>query len=127
MKHKPLDMLIADDEETIRTYFVRVLNRLGHECDEAVDGKDCIKKCSQKKYDVVFLDLVMPLIDGNTVLKQIRKDSPELAIIFISVQDDEDAIREILDAGATAYLTKPISSDDIEGVVYTLQQEHKVG
>jgi CheY-like chemotaxis protein len=115
-----LDILVVDDEEGIRLYLHRVLTGLGFSCVQAADGKEGLRCCSRKHYDVVFLDLVMPRMDGESVLLKIKERYPDTAVVIVSVQDDEDAIREVLGLGATAYLTKPVRPEALTDVLQTL-------
>ena len=118
MTEKTLNILIADDEEVIRLFVARILEDMGHTYSFAVDGQDCLSKLSDgAHYDLVFLDLVMPRMDGEQTLRKIRESYPDLPVVMESVQDDEDAIRELLQEGATAYLTKPVTPDGIRDVV----------
>lgn len=118
-----LRILIADDEEVVRLFIARILEELGYACDFALDGQDCLDQfASGKTYDVLFLDLVMPRMDGEGVLREIISQHPNTSVIMASVQDDEEAIKELLAEGATAYLTKPIKAGDIEDVMAKLEQ-----
>ncbi len=117
-----LSVLIADDEEVVRLFLARVLEDMGCSCDFAVDGRECLERFSSgKTYDVLFLDLVMPRMDGEQVLQQVASKYPKTSVVMLSVQDDEEAIKELLAVGATVYLTKPITADGIRNVVTRLQ------
>jgi two-component system OmpR family response regulator len=112
-----LNILVADDQEIVRTGLSELLLSLGHACDVASDGKDCLKKAMQKSYDLIFLDLVMPNIDGENVLLSLRGKLSATKFVIISEQDDEDAINEMLSLGASAYLVKPAKAEAIIDVV----------
>jgi two-component system, NtrC family, nitrogen regulation response regulator NtrX len=73
-------ILIVDDEAVIRRTFKSVLEMEPYEVDEAGDGYECLAKVKQKKYDVIFMDIKMPRIDGLEVLEQLQTVSPESAI-----------------------------------------------
>ena len=90
---------------------------MGYICDVAADGRECLLKFVQKPYDVVFLDLVMPEIDGETVLRWLRKEHPGTNVVITSVQDDDGIMRDLLALGASAYLVKPFTSQEIQGVM----------
>lgn len=117
MGSRSISVLVADDQENMRQLFARVLNSLGYSVDVSSDGRDCLIKFAQQRYDVVFLDLVMPEIDGETVLRWIRVHYPQTHVVVSSVQDDEEAIRTMLAVGATAYLVKPFTSQEIQNVM----------
>jgi len=117
MGSRSINVLVADDQENMRQLFARVLNSLGYSVDVSSDGRDCLIKFAQQRYDVVFLDLVMPEVDGETVLRWIRTHYPQTHIVVSSIQDDEEAIRTMLAVGATAYLVKPFTSQEIQNVM----------
>jgi CheY-like chemotaxis protein len=117
MNHRNLRILVADDQENTRAIFSRVLNSLGYTCDACSDGKECLEKFLGRSYDVVFLDLVMPGIDGEPVLRWLRSRFPSTHVIITSVQDDEGAIRTMLARGATAYIVKPFTAHEVESVM----------
>lgn len=71
-------VLVADDEESIRTLVGRVLRRAGFEPVEANDGQQAIEKLDASHFDVVVLDLMMPRIDGFGVLSHLIESSPEM-------------------------------------------------
>ena len=125
MGESALRVLIADDEEVVRLFLARVLEDIGCICDFAIDGKDCLDRFRDggTTYDLLLLDLVMPRVDGKAVLQEVSKTHPETSVVMLSVQDDEDAIRELLAEGATVYLTKPISAPALKDVVQRIRDD----
>ena len=121
MRDRNLSILVADDQECMRLLFTRVLRSMGYACDTAEDGRDCLLKFTQRDYDVVFLDLVMPEIDGETVLRWLRSQHPTTHVIVTSIQDDEFAIQNVLRLGAAAYIIKPFTAQEIQSVMRTLE------
>jgi len=116
-----MKVLIADDQDEMRQLFRRVLQSIGYDCEVAVNGQDCLEKCETQNYDVVFLDLVMPELDGETTLQILKRHYPRTEVVVSSIQDDEDAIRQIFRSGATAYIVKPFTSHEIRNVMMTLE------
>ena len=112
-----INVLVADDQENLRLLFSHVLRFMGHNCDLAADGRECLLRVTEARYDILFLDLVMPEIDGETVLRWIKAHSPQTNVIVTSVQDDDGVIQEMLALGATAYLVKPFTVTEIKGVM----------
>ena len=117
MASRSISVLVADDQETMRQLFARVLTSLGYSVEVSTDGRDCLIKFAQHRYDVVFLDLIMPGIDGETVLRWVRTYYPQTQIVVSSIQDDDEVIRTMLSLGATAYLVKPFTARDIHNVM----------
>lgn len=119
-----LRIIVADDQEVVRLFVARVLEDLGHTCDLAADGQDCLDHFEKgPPYDILFLDLVMPRMDGEATLRAVRERYPATRVVMASVQDDEAAIKELLQEGATAYLTKPILPDEIRAVMDRLLED----
>ncbi len=117
MGSRSLRILVADDQENTRVLFCRIVNSLGYSCDVCGDGKECLMKFIHQPYDVVFLDLVMPGIDGEPVLRWLKSRYPGTHVVITSVQDDEGAIRTMLARGATAYIVKPFTAHEVESVM----------
>ncbi len=107
-------ILLADDEEVIRTLGKTILERCGYEVLLAADGKEAINTYLKEKdsIDLVILDLSMPLLSGREVLQQIHVVNPATRVIISSGYGEEDvaASREL---GATGYITKPYRPDDL--------------
>lgn len=117
MTDAPLKILVADDDPVIGDTFRHILTGLGHTCDITHDGKDCLKQIAQQHYDILFLDLIMPKLDGEAVLQALRGREPQMSIVVISSEDDEDVIRDILRRGATAFIVKPVTLEAVESVI----------
>ena len=114
-------VLVIDDEEVIRAFVTTVLESMGHEFDVAANGEEGLRKAAESAYHLVLLDLVMPVKDGEATLKELRKCCPDTHVVMASVQDSEDAIRELLDLGAAAYLTKPFTAPQLEDVIREIE------
>lgn len=92
-----------------------MLEFAGFDIYEAVDGFDALEKVKQIQPDVMLLDVMMPNMDGLEVCRRLRSQpaTAELPIIMVSAKIQVEAIREGLDAGATRYLTKPVSRSNL--------------
>lgn len=117
MTDPSLKTLVADDDPVIGDTFRHILTGLGHTCDVTHDGKDCLKQIAQQHYDILFLDLIMPKLDGEAVLQALRGREPQMSIVVISSEDDEDVIRDILRRGVAAFIIKPVKLEAVEGVI----------
>jgi CheY-like chemotaxis protein len=116
-----LKILVADDNEYIRELLNRMIEDAGYTWQNAEDGKQCLALLNTTVFDVLFLDLIMPELDGESVLKNIGSTlNKDIDVIIMSSQDDDQAIEEVLNLGATAYLTKPLSIEVINDVLTTL-------
>ena len=103
------EVLIVDDKATIRMILAAHIRQLGHNATLALDGKDALTQLQARKFDLVLLDVVMPEMDGYTVLEKIKQDPQlrEIPVIMISGVDELESVVRCIEAGAEDYLTKP--------------------
>ncbi len=111
-------ILIVDDESYIRRTLKSVLENEPYEVDEAIDGVDCLTKIKQKKYDVIFLDIKMPRLDGLEALEKVQELSPESSVVMISGHGSIETAVESVRKGAFDFLQKPL---DLNRVLITIR------
>jgi CheY-like chemotaxis protein len=108
--------LVVDDEVMTRDLIRMMLERVGFSVREAEDGVDALRKLEDDgSPDVFILDVMMPNMDGYTLCRELRKrlDTAHLPVIMLSAKTQDTAVQEGYAAGATKYLTKPISRIDL--------------
>ena len=105
-------ILIADDEAQIREILRIYFEKEGFDVVEAEDGADAILKVQSEKPDILLLDIMMPVLDGIEVCKQVRKMT-DLPIIMVTAKDDDDDRIAGLEIGADDYITKPFNSREV--------------
>jgi CheY-like chemotaxis protein len=110
-----LNILVVDDSESIRLYLKKVLEPLNVEVTEAETGDQALKLIRENEYDLVFLDIEMPIMSGLEVTKRVRKQLGFMytPIIVMTGLKQPELIQEAFDVGATDYITKPLSSIEI--------------
>jgi len=103
-------ILVVDDVADNRDILTRRLVRRGFEVDEAVGGEDALVKIAANSYDVILLDVMMPDLNGNEVLKRIRMvyDKTRLPVIMVTAKSQSENVVESLNIGANDYITKPV-------------------
>jgi two-component system, cell cycle sensor histidine kinase and response regulator CckA len=104
-------VLLVEDEDIVRSFAVRALSRQGYEVLEAASGAEAVEVMDRENHrvDIVVSDVIMPEMDGPTLLKELRKTNPTLKFIFVSGYPD-DAFKKSLDEGADyAFLPKPFT------------------
>ncbi|MBL7669553.1 MAG: response regulator [Bdellovibrionaceae bacterium] len=103
-------ILIVDDMKGIRIWLQKSLNILGYtDLKEASNGEEALELLKQEKFDLVFLDIVMPKMDGIALLKKLKADGHfnSLPIIILSAETDGQLITEVIGLGISQYIIKP--------------------
>jgi DNA-binding NtrC family response regulator len=101
------DILIIDDEKSIRKTLSEILSFEGYKIEEASDGEEGLKKFKDKNYDVVLCDIKMPKIDGIEFLQKAGESNPDIPIIMISGHGNIETAVEAVKTGAYDYISKP--------------------
>lgn len=116
-----MDVLIVDDNKNNRMILSLLLEdysdeheEISFEIDEAEDGQIAIDKAKAKHYDMIFMDIMMPVMDGIEATRQIKAHNKQTMLIAVSAVDDDEPKKKILSNGAEDYITKPVNSDVFE-------------
>jgi two-component system KDP operon response regulator KdpE len=105
-------ILVVDDDPQIRRVMRVTLTGQGYEVDDAKDGEAALERLRQQRFDLVLLDMNMPGMGGLEACRAIRSQS-EIAVIMLTVRDEEADKVEALDAGADDYITKPYNPPEL--------------
>lgn len=104
-----MKLLIVDDDQNNRMTLQLLLEEFeGIEVSEAKDGQEAIALCKNTHYDIIFMDIMMPHVDGITATKIIKSFDKKTMILALSALDDETSKNQMLSCGAEDYMTKPI-------------------
>ena len=106
-----MKVLVVDDSDVLRKITVYNLRKLGMEVEEAIDGIDGLEKMRTWHPDVVILDIMMPRMDGFTVLKEMKKDESikDIPVIVLTAKGGQNDEQIALSLGAKQVMTKPFS------------------
>ncbi len=107
------DILIVDDERTIRESLELILNEEGYNTVTASNGREALKAASEKAFDVIITDLKMPEMDGMALLHKCQKICPQTSVIIITAHGSLDSAIEALRQGAYDYILKPFDFDAV--------------
>jgi two-component system alkaline phosphatase synthesis response regulator PhoP len=115
-------VLVVEDERNIRELVCLHLKLEELACEEAADGRQGLELARLRKFDLVILDLMLPGLDGVTVCRAIRRDSPNAStpILMLTARRDESDKVVGLDSGADDYLTKPFGVRELMARVRAL-------
>lgn len=106
-------ILLVEDEKKVSSFIKKGLEEEFYSVDTAFDGKAGLEFGLRGTYDIIILDVMLPVRDGFSVLKELRKNSINVPILFLTAKDSIDNKIEGLDSGADDYLTKPFSFEEL--------------
>src|SRR4051812_21709497 len=106
-------VLVVDDEPDMRMALRLFLERSGHTVQEASDGETALSTLHATGADVVLLDMRMPGMDGSQTLTKIRERFKELPVIMVTGYGSPDSAKEVLEMGASHYISKPFKNQEL--------------
>ena len=106
-------LLLAEDEKALSKALVAILERSNYSVDAVYDGQSALDYLEMDNYDAVILDIMMPKVDGLTVLKKVRERGSLIPVLLLTAKSEVDDKVEGLDAGANDYLAKPFHSKEL--------------
>lgn len=117
-------VLIAEDEDVLRSIIVSLMSSAGYSATEAVDGEEAYELLKVERFDIALIDIIMPNMDGLTLLNRIKNDNhpntQQMKKIVFALNKDEQDKHRALSLGADAFLTKPFSLIELELTVKQL-------
>ena len=116
--------LVVDDEKLIVKGLKFSLEQEGYEVDCAYDGQEAVDKCKEKEYDIVLLDLMLPILSGYEVCQQVREFSDMPIIMLTAKGDDMDKILGP-EYGADDYITKPFNILEVKARIKAIIRRGK--
>jgi len=118
-------ILIVEDEALLRDVSRDMLEMLGYQVDEACDGREAVDMvaATPDRWDVILMDLSMPRLGGEEALKIMRDLRRDLKIMILSGLADEETRQRVLEAGATAFVRKPINMSILSDVIRRVLSE----
>jgi two-component system, chemotaxis family, chemotaxis protein CheY len=116
--------LIVDDTEAVRVFLQQTLAQLGAvEIHHAANGNNALAKFSEHLPDVVFLDIELPDLDGQTILKELKGIKPNVNVIMVTAHGSVDNVKEAISRGANGFVVKPFSPKKISSALKVVSQK----
>ncbi|MCU4176221.1 response regulator [Carboxylicivirga sp. N1Y90] len=114
-QHKPneLKVLVAEDNILNQRLAKNLFKKIGHNIDVARNGEDAVIAMKDKRYDIVFMDVFMPGMDGVAAMKEIKKMGLACPVIAMTASVDDADRQVVMDAGMDDFITKPTNVDDL--------------
>jgi DNA-binding response OmpR family regulator len=108
-----MHLLVIEDEPRILAFLARALEAEGFVVDGADNGLDGLSRALGGSYDLVILDLLLPRVDGLTVLRELHRRCPELPVVIVSARSDLRTKLRGFELGASDYVAKPFAFDEL--------------
>ncbi len=109
MNKRPVNILVVEDEEAIRSGLIDVFVFHGYEVDSAATGPEGLEKALTGKFDLILLDIMLPGMDGYQICNEIRNQDRDQPIIMLTAKTSDEEIIQGLKLGADDYVAKPFS------------------
>ena len=110
-------ILVVDDEKIMRDLVQRILNKAGYQVETKDDGEAALERLAESDFDMVISDVNMPGLGGFELLKEVKKQYPQTAVIMMTGYADTFTIKDALMFGADEYITKPFKHYEVTVVV----------
>lgn len=111
-------LMLADDHKMLREGLRRSMAERGFDIvGEARDGEEAIRVAEEVNPDVILMDVTMPEMDGVEATRHIKEAMPEISIVMLTMHADQDVLANAIRAGASGYLVKDCSTDEIASAV----------
>jgi two-component system, NtrC family, sensor kinase len=116
---RALGVLIVDDSRSIRAILRRTLEESGVPCRIALaaDGREALELAGRRRLDLVLMDVDLPRADGFTVMRELTRLHPTAEVVVVSADRREGSVREAIALGASRYVAKPFSRDQIAALL----------
>ena len=118
-------ILIVDDNVSLCKTMAMVLRRKGYTVVTAKDGSEAIERVNERPFDMIFMDIKMPLMNGVEVFKRIKKTRPEAVVVMMTAYSVEELVQEALQEGAYGILYKPLDIEQVIGLIESARQAKK--
>lgn len=113
--------LLVDDVPSVRTFLEQALNQLGaQDIMHAENGRQALEKFTENMPDVVFLDIELPDLDGQIVLKELKTAKSNVHVIMVSAHSSVDNVKAAIASGASGFIVKPFSPKKVSSVLKSI-------
>jgi len=124
--NKKISIMIVDDEMIVRESFLHWFKKLGHKVEAAASGFDALKKLENVSFDLLFVDIKMPGMNGIELLGKVKEGYPDTIVIIITAYGSIDTAVEAMKMGAADYLLKPFKPEQLSLVMEKVAHQKKL-
>ena len=131
MEIQPIDydneiILVVDDEDAVRGPIVQMLNRLGFKTGAQGNARGALRELGERPYTFLLTDIRMPEVDGLELIKQSKKDYPDVCTIAMTGYSKEYKYIDVVNAGATDFINKPFGIEELEAKIRRAINERNI-
>jgi diguanylate cyclase (GGDEF)-like protein len=119
-------ILITDDDQSIREMLLDMIHLFGYECQAACNAEETLKILKEDNFSIVISDIKMPEIDGISLTKLIKDRYSEIDVVIITGYDTDYSFKDVIKAGASDFVTKPFSIDELEAKLNRIIRERNL-
>jgi DNA-binding response OmpR family regulator len=127
MTQSPVHILVVDDERNIRNNLRMVLETEGYKVDTASNGDEALTRVKEGRYDIAFIDIQMPKMDGLELLRHVRALKPKMPVVMLTAYGTVSRAVEAMKLGAVDFLEKPFDPKTIQLLCQEILQREKTG
>ena len=126
MVKNDLSILVVDDEPIVRDLVSKWMQHLGCRVVATASGEECLARVGNETFDLVFLDLMMPTLNGVETLAEIKKIAPKLPVVIITAYFESKLMEDALALGPLTIVKKPLDRDRLEALVESVRHRAAV-
>jgi DNA-binding NarL/FixJ family response regulator len=115
-------VILADDHRLLREAFMHLLEPHCDVVDAVADGRALLRAATEQRPDLVVLDVAMPVLNGLDTARQLKRSTPEIKIIFLTMSEDPDLAAEAFRVGASGYLLKNSAATELVQAIQEVSQ-----
>ena len=119
-------LMIVDDELIVRESLLNWFGKYGHEVHTAASGQEALEKIEQKPFQLLFVDIKMPGMDGLELLERVKEEYPDTLVVIITAYGSIESAARAMRAGASDYLLKPFKPDQLSLVMERILNQQKI-
>jgi diguanylate cyclase (GGDEF)-like protein len=119
-------ILVTDDDQSIREMLFDMIHLFGYECRVASNADEALKLLKEDDFSIIISDIKMPEIDGISLTKMIKENFPDIDVMIITGYETDYSFKDVIKAGASDFVTKPFSIDEIEAKISRIFRERKL-
>jgi len=121
-----MNIMIVDDEKIVRESFLHWFEKIGHSVEAAASGPEALARLAQVPFDLMFVDIKMPGMDGIELLERVKADFADTAVVIITAYGSIETAISAMKMGAADYLLKPFKPDQLTLVMEKVNQQKKM-